>query len=421
MTTHAATPGASRALFTDSSVPHSSLPNSALRSNDGGPDGPVHYGYTAGVAERFAAHPVTGGRRPGRVIRVDRNLVLVADGDGTAHLPYPRGGEPPATGDWVWLGSNAAGEPAIVGIVPRHSELSRKRAFEASSEAQVLGANMDVVGIVVPVDRPLTHNRLERTLVAAWDSGATPLVIITKADIADLADDVVGTVVRQSAGVDVVTTSAENGDGLDELLGHLPPGGTLVLLGPSGAGKSTLINALAGAATQETGAVRAGDGKGRHTTTSRELVPLPGGAVLMDTPGVRGFGIFDAEDGMEEMFGDLEELFEHCRFSDCAHGREPGCAVQAALADGVLAERRWASYLKLQRELAALARRHDAAARRAYQREWHQKIAVAGKSQRSAERDSQENAWGHGSGKNGGKGGHGSGKSGAKDGRRRPR
>jgi ribosome biogenesis GTPase len=347
---------------------------------------------------------------------VDRNLVLVADGDGTAHLPYPRGGELPATGDWVWLGSNAAGEPAIVGIVPRHSELSRKRAFEASSEEQVLGANMDVVGIVVPVDRPLTHNRLERTLVAAWDSGATPLVIITKADLADLADDVVGTVVRQSAGVDVVTTSAENGDGLDELLGHLPPGGTLVLLGPSGAGKSTLINALAGAATQETGAVRAGDGKGRHTTTSRELVPLPGGAVLMDTPGVRGFGIFDAGDGMEEMFGDLEELFEHCRFSDCSHGREPGCAVQAALADGVLAERRWASYLKLQRELAALARRHDAAARRAYQREWHQKIVVAAKSQRSAHRDSQENAHG-----GEGKGSHGSGKSGAKGGRRRPR
>jgi ribosome biogenesis GTPase len=300
--------------------------------------------------------------------------------------------------------------------------LSRKRAFEASSEAQVLGANMDVVGIVVPVDRPLTHNRLERTLVAAWDSGATPLVIITKADLADLADDVVGTVVGQAAGVDVVTTSAENGDGLDELLGHLPPGGTLVLLGPSGAGKSTLINALAGVATQETGAVRAADGKGRHTTTSRELVPLPGGAVLMDTPGVRGFGIFDAEEGMEEMFGDLEELFEHCRFSDCAHGREPGCAVQSALADGVLAERRWASYLKLQRELAALARRHDAAAQRAYQREWHQKIVVAAKSQRSAERDSHENAPGQGSGKNSGKShqlGQGGQKSGAKGGRRR--
>lgn len=410
MTNPAAFPGA-RGAFDTNSFGTTSLDTTSLGT------GPVRYGYTAGVAERFAAHPMPGGHRPGRVIRVDRNLVLVAEAGGTAHLAYPRGGEPPATGDWVWIGPNTAGEPAIVGILPRHSELSRKRAFESSSDAQVLGANIDVVGIVVPVDRPLTHNRLERTLVAAWDSGATPLVIVTKADLADVADDVVGTVVRQTAGVDVVTTSAEHGDGIDELLGHVPPGGTLVLLGPSGAGKSTLINALAGVAAQETGEVRAGDGKGRHTTTSRELVPLPGGAVLMDTPGVRGFGIFDAGDGMEEMFGDLEELFGQCRFSDCAHSREPGCAVQAALVDGVLDDRRWSSYLKLQRELAALARRHDAAARRAYQREWHQKIATAGKSQRSAERDSHEQARDR-SGKSArGKGGTAGGK-GGKAGRR---
>jgi ribosome biogenesis GTPase len=228
--------------------------------------------------------------------------------------------------------------------------------------------------------------------VAAWDSGATPLVIITKADLADIADDVVGKVILQAAGVEVVTTSAEHGDGLDELLSHMPAGGTLVLLGPSGAGKSTLINALAGHRVQEVGPVRAGDGKGRHTTTSRELVPLPGGAVLMDTPGVRGFGLFDADDGMGEMFGDLEELFAQCRFADCAHDREPGCAVQGALADGTLEMRRWESYLKLQRELAALNRRHDVAARRAYQREWHQKVVVAGKSQRAAERYGQEGA-----------------------------
>lgn len=178
-----------------------------------------------------------------------------------------------------------------------------------------------------------------------------------------------------------------------------------MLLGPSGAGKSTLINALVGFEAQETGAVRAGDGKGRHTTTSRELVPLPGGSVLMDTPGVRGFGLFDAGDGMDEMFGDLEEVFTRCRFTDCAHGREPGCAVQAALAEGALDERRWASYLKMQREVAALARRHDAAARRAYQREWHQKVVVASRSQRAAERLShdhprrgKDNGKGHGKG-----------------------
>jgi ribosome biogenesis GTPase len=208
--------------------------------------------------------------------------------------------------------------------------------------------------------------------------------------LADVADDVVGKAILQAAGVDVVTTSAENGDGIDALLAHLPPQGTLVLLGPSGAGKSTLINALVGRKVQPTGEVRTGDFKGKHTTTSRELVPLPTGGVLMDTPGVRVFGLFDACDGLGEMFGDVEELAGLCRFSDCAHQKEPGCAVQAALADGTLGERRWRSYVKLERELAALARRTDAAARRAYQREWHQKVVVAGKSQRSAERENSE-------------------------------
>lgn len=329
---------------------------------------------------------MSGGTGAGRVARVDRTRIVVAAHDGPLHLPYPRNGGLPATGDWVWLGPDSTGQTAIIDVLPRRTALTRKQAFDASSEAQVLGANMDVVGVVVPVDRPLTHNRLERTLVAAWDSGATPLVVITKADLAGVADDVVATVLDQAAGAAVVTTSARQGGGLEELLAHLPPGGTIMLLGPSGAGKSTLINALAGADVQDTGPVRAGDGKGRHTTTVRELVPLPGGAVLMDTPGVRGFGLYDAEDGMGEMFGDLEELFAACRFADCAHDREPGCAVQAALADGTLEARRWTSYQKMERELAALGRRHDAAARRAYQREWHQKVSAASRGQRAAER-----------------------------------
>ncbi|WP_420867170.1 ribosome small subunit-dependent GTPase A [Arthrobacter nitrophenolicus] len=348
------------------------------------------YGYTPAVAGHFDAHPLPGATGRGRVVRVDRTLLLVAVDNQLLHLPYPLAGGVPVTGDWVWTGPNRAGERQILAVLPRLSELSRKRAFEDSSAAQVLAANMDVVGVVVPVDRPLTHNRLERTLVAAWDSGATPLVIITKADLAAVADDVVGNVILQAAGVEVVTTSAENGDGIDELLQHIPPGGTIVLLGPSGAGKSTLINALVGREVQHTGPVRSGDFKGKHTTTSRELVPLANGTVLMDTPGVRGFGLFDAEDGMEDMFGDVEELAAGCRFSDCSHQGEPGCAVQEALADGSLPERRWHSYLKLQRELAALARRSSVAAQRAYQREWHQKVVSAGKSQRWAERDLAE-------------------------------
>ncbi|GAB5078403.1 ribosome small subunit-dependent GTPase A [Arthrobacter sp. AD-310] len=348
------------------------------------------YGYTPAVARHFDANPHETATGRGRVVRVDRNRLLVAVDDALLHLPYPLAGEVPVTGDWVWTGPNRAGERQILAVLPRLSELSRKRAFEDSSAAQVLAANMDTVGVVVPVDRPLTHNRLERTLVAAWDSGATPLVIITKADLSAVADDVVGKVILQAAGVDVVTTSAETGDGIDHLLAHIPPGGTIVLLGPSGAGKSTLINALVGDQVQDTGEVRAGDFKGKHTTTSRELVPLSNGAVLMDTPGVRGFGLFDAEDGMGEMFGDVEDLAGRCRFSDCSHQAEPGCAVQDALAVGRLEERRWHSYLKMQREIAALARRSDAAAQRAYQREWHQKVVSAGKSQRWAERETAE-------------------------------
>jgi ribosome biogenesis GTPase len=254
----------------------------------------------------------------------------------------------------------------------------------------VLAANMDTVGVVVPVDRPLTHNRLERTLVAAWDSGATPLVIITKADLAQVADDVVGKVILQAAGVEVVTTSADNGDGIDELLARIPAGGTIVFLGPSGAGKSTLVNALVGREVQQTGEVRSGDFKGRHTTTARELVPLSNGTVLMDTPGVRGFGLFDAGEGLGGMFGDVEELAAGCRFADCGHGNEPGCAVREAIGTGALTLRRWNSYQKMQRELAALARRSDVAAQRAYHREWHQKVVSGEKSQRWAEREAAE-------------------------------
>jgi len=353
-------------------------------------EGPSAYGYTPAVARHFAAHPNPEATGTGRVVRVDRTLLLVAVADGLLHLPYPLTGDQPVTGDWVWIGPNRAGARQILAVLPRRSELSRKRAFEDSSAEQVLAANMDTVGVVVPVDRPLTHNRLERTLVAVWDSGATPLVIITKADLAQVADDVVGKVILQAAGVDVVTTSAGNGSGIDELMSRIPARGTIVLLGPSGAGKSTLINALVGREVQQTGEVRSGDFKGKHTTTARELVPLSNGTVLMDTPGVRGFGLFDAGEGLGGMFGDVEELAAGCRFADCSHGTEPGCAVRDAIDRGVLEERRWNSYLKMQRELAALARRSDVAAQRAYHREWQQKVVSAGKSQRSAEREAYE-------------------------------
>ena len=189
---------------------------------------------------------------------------------------------------------------------------------------------MDVVAVVLPLDRPVSENRLERTLVAAWDSGATPLVVVTKADLAGLADDVVARLARDTAGAAVLTTAAEAGDGIDELAAHCPEGTTMAFLGPSGAGKSTLVNALVGRAAQSTGPVRAADGRGRHTTASRELVPLPGGGVLLDTPGLRGFALLDAEAGLGDVFADIGELAASCRFADCAHGSEPGCARGAS-------------------------------------------------------------------------------------------
>lgn len=345
----------------------------------------VSYGYTDRIEQLYQSNFEQPW--PARVIRVDKNHVLLATGEGQAHVPFPRLEASCATGDWVQLGAGPENESVITGTLERFSRLARKNAHVPSSDVQVLAANIDVVGVVVPIDRPISHNRLERTLVAAWDSGGTPLVILTKADLSKGYDDVVSQVIDQAAGVDVVTTSAESGDGLEELMLRILPGMTLVLLGPSGAGKSTLINALAGAHLQDTGGVRSADGRGKHTTTSRELIPLPNGAVLMDTPGVRGLALWDSDTGMEAVFGDIEELFIECRFHDCNHGPEPDCAVQAALAAGTLEARRWKSYQKLQRELARLDRQHDEAAMRQYGREWSKIVKAQAKAQRQHAQD----------------------------------
>ncbi|MHA7146793.1 ribosome small subunit-dependent GTPase A [Arthrobacter sp. TmT3-37] len=320
----------------------------------------VQYGFTDRVDGLFSSFAPTAGTLPARVIRADRGRVLLARPQGLLHLDGDGGF---VTGDWVGVRDDG-GSPAVVCALPRWSTLQRKRAFDPSSQAQVLGANIDLVGVVVPLDRPLSTNRLERTLVAAWDSGAVPIVILTKADLSTRFDDVVAETIARVRGVEVLTTSAEAADGLEELRGRIGTGQTLSLLGPSGAGKSSLINALTGEDRQDTGAVRAGDGRGRHTTTARELVPLGDGAVVMDTPGLRGFALWDAEDGLSEVFGDIEALFPDCRFRDCVHDREPGCAVHAAIGSGLLEERRWLSYRKMERELASLRRRQSVAEQR---------------------------------------------------------
>ncbi len=221
-----------------------------------------------------------------------------------------------------------------------------RRAAGEPTGAQTLAANIDHVLVVHGLDRGVNRRRLERELVLAWDSGAVPIVVLTKTDLArDVAAEV-GVAEAAALGVDVVAVSAADGAGLDRLRDLVGPGRTFVLVGASGAGKSTLVNALAGQERQSVGAVRDGDGRGRHTTTAAELVVLAGGPILIDTPGIRSVGLWDDGEGMAGAFVDVEQLAMSCRFPDCAHDREPGCAVRA----GVDAER-LRSWQKLRREL----------------------------------------------------------------------
>lgn len=347
------------------------------------------YGYTDGVRRRFEEHfrcpfpgpgPSKGAApsaprpgpaggpgvepppalRPARVVQVDRRRLLAVETGRLLSLPQDGGA---AVGDWVAV-AGAPAAPVVAGVLPRTGVLQRKKAHEPLSEGQIVAANVDAALILVPIDRPLSQNRLERTLVAARDAGARPVVVLSKADLTGPHDAVVGRTVDQARGAEVITTSALTGDGCDTLAASLRAGETCVLIGPSGAGKSSLVNALLGRDAQSTGRVRAGDGKGRHTTTARTLIPLGGGTVLIDTPGLRGFALWDADEGLDAEFGDIGSLAAGCRYADCAHDAEPDCAVKAAVADGSLDARRLASYRRMGAELADLHRR-QAQARRA--------------------------------------------------------
>jgi ribosome biogenesis GTPase / thiamine phosphate phosphatase len=263
------------------------------------------------------------------------------------------GADLPAVGDWV-----ALRDQAIQAVLPRRSAFLRKVNLGAA-EAQVLAANLDAIFVVTGLDADFSPRRLERYLTLAWESGATPVVVLTKAD---LCDDPYGQLVEAeqvALGVPVHLVSNLTGEGVDELAPYLGPAQTVALLGSSGVGKSSLANRLLGQEAQATKAL-AEDGTGRHTTTARQLFRLPGGALLVDTPGLREVQLWEAGDGIQEAFADVDELAAGCRFNDCAHQREPGCAVQAAIDEGRLPRERLQSYRVLQRELARLARKQDA-------------------------------------------------------------
>jgi ribosome biogenesis GTPase / thiamine phosphate phosphatase len=305
--------------------------------------------------------PITG-----RVLRAERGGCLVITDTGVVRATYPNqcppGDWPPTTGDFVSLSEGS--EQVVTGVAPRRSTLQRNDPSDTGQ--QVLAANVDVVLVLAALDRPAKPGRIERFLVMVWDGGALPVVVLTKADLVspDTAGDRHREALLAAGSADVVVVSAATGAGLEHLDRHLIPGRTVALLGESGVGKSTLANRLAGAEVMATADTRR-DAKGRHTTTVRELVPLPGGAVLLDTPGLRSVGLWEGGGGVESVFADVAEIADGCRFRDCRHGAEPGCAVVAAIASGDLEQRRLDSYRKLQREQQYVAARNDVRTQRA--------------------------------------------------------
>jgi len=263
-----------------------------------------------------------------------------------------------------------AGGPAVIqAVLPRASRFARPARGDVPG-AQVVAANVDLVFLVTALDHDFNLRRLERYLALAWSSGAEPVVVLNKADLCEDVSERVADVASVAPGVAVRAVSAIDGSGMEALSPLLEPGKTIALLGSSGVGKSTLTNALLGWQRQRINAVREDDQRGRHTTTMRELIVTPSGALLIDSPGMRSVGMWEVEQGLEETFEDIERLAADCRFSDCEHGVEPGCAVRAAIANGELAEDRLASRDKLARESAALARRADPVARADERRRW---------------------------------------------------
>ncbi|ERL64951.1 ribosome small subunit-dependent GTPase A [Schleiferilactobacillus shenzhenensis] len=262
----------------------------------------------------------------------------------------------PAVGDWVVCRAMANGPVLIEQVVPRFSQFTRKMAG-LTTDAQVVAANVDTVFIVMAMNHDFNLRRLERYVTVAYDSGASPVVVLTKSDLTDRAADQIAQVEDTAVGVPVHAVSALTDSGKEEITPYFAPGRTVVLLGSSGAGKSTLANWLLGEAVQAVNGIRATDDHGKHTTTSREILQLPGGGLLMDTPGMRELQLWDTdESAMAQTFQDIEALAAQCRFRDCTHTHEPGCAVQAAIAAGSLPAKRLISYRKLQRENAFLAK-----------------------------------------------------------------
>ena len=314
-------------------------------------------GWDDGWEAAFAEHRAAG-LVPARVAIQHRGAydLLMEEGElrASAANRLARAEELPVVGDWVGVDP----EPNLIdAVLPRRTTISRKEVWQATRE-QVLAANVDVAFLVQALPLDFNVRRLERYLAMAWESGAQPVVLLTKTDLVDDVQPYLDEVEKVTLGsCPVLAVSALTGEGLDGMLTWFEGNRTAVLLGSSGVGKSTIVNALAGEELLATQEVREDDQRGRHTTSHRELILLPTGGVVLDTPGIRELQLWDAD--LEQTFGDIEELARLCRFSDCAHDQEPGCAIREALAEGTLPAERWDSYRKLQREMAAVEARRN--------------------------------------------------------------
>jgi ribosome biogenesis GTPase len=333
--------------------------------------------YLSAVSKAEKENIEDGGLAPGRVITESAQLfrVFTDSGESWAVLTgsllnsLAERGDYPTVGDWLLVDTDAGHQHWIVRkVLPRYSALIRKAAG-ITTEAQVLASNVDYIFIVNGLDggRNFNQRGVERYLTAAWESGAQPVVILNKAD---LCEDVESAILQAEAvapGVPVLAVSALSGEGFKRLAELAAPGYTIVLTGRSGVGKSSIINQLAGDEIMYTGAQRENDLRGRHTTTHRELVRLSSGALLIDTPGLRELQLWADSDSIRSAFSDVDEYAKECRFSDCSHTREPGCAVMQAVAAGEIEQSRFESYLELRKELEFLRSRQDEKARKEFQ------------------------------------------------------
>ena len=322
---------------------------------------------------------MAGGERgiPARVSAVHKERYEIVCQHGETHAKlktsiYYNGGEEfPTTGDFVMIDYNDQGDSQIIKTLPRRTFFSRKDPTPGRGE-QAVAANFDYVFIVQSLNHDFNTKRMERYLTLAWQSGATPVVILTKADLVEDYKEMLEEARRTAAFSDVHAISAHTGLGMDGLACYLQPGKTIVFLGSSGVGKSSLVNALAGEEIMAVNGIREDDSKGRHTTTHRQLIRLKSGVMIIDTPGMRELGMWDVSVGLRGAFTDVEQFLGRCRFADCRHDKEPGCAVKAAIARGELSQERWNSYISLKKE-ARYSDDKDGYLRQKQQ--WHKEVA----------------------------------------------